>query len=57
MVEHFLKPACDYVKENNNKNFWGTWDSNPGPNGHMLARSPLQPPALVVIRIEREYYI
>ena len=37
--------------------FWGTWDSNPGPNAHMPTLQPLQPNCLIVIEIRNKYYI
>ena len=57
MVERFWKPAYDLVKKNNKQLFWGTWDSNPGPNDRWPTHHPLRHLPVFVNIITSEYNI
>ena len=52
-----LEICMGICQEKRNKCFGGTWDSNPGPNGHMHASLPLHQAVLFVSEISGDYYI
>ena len=57
MVEHFLKPAWEHVKQNNNKDFGGPGIRTQVPALIGQYAQPLHQPVLVVIRIIHNQYI
>ena len=56
-MKPFMKPAQEYMKKRNKQIFWGTWDSNPGPNDHTPMLWPTELHVSIIIKTKRNYYM